>query len=75
LKDNSIPLFEIEGGARLSVTEANTTGRVRLVIHDTASRDYYGHDIILSCPLEQADDLARAVIAFNREMRFAKVSG
>lgn len=75
MKNNSIPLYEIEGGARLSVEEANVTGRVRLVVHDTANREFYGHDIILSCPLEQADDLARAVIAFNREMRFAKVAG
>jgi hypothetical protein len=75
MKNNSIPLYEIEGGPVLKVEEANATGRVRLVLHDTASRNFYGHDIIFSCPLEQADDLARAVVAFNREMRFAKVTG
>jgi len=71
--NNSIPLYQIEGGVKLSVEEANSTGRVRLVIHDTASGQFYGHDIILSCPIEQAEDLAKACVAFNRAMRFCEV--
>ncbi len=74
MKNNSIPLYEIEGGPKLAVEEANSTGRVRLVIHDTASGQFYGHDIILSCPLEQAEDLAKACVAFNRAMRFCEVA-
>jgi hypothetical protein len=74
VKNNSIPLYEIEGGPVLKIEEANATGRVRLVVHDTANGKYYGHDILLVCPIEQADDLARACVAFNREMRFAKVT-
>lgn len=73
MKNNSIPLYEIQGGVRLTVEEANVTGRVRLVIHDLADGSFNGHDILLSCPIEQRDDLIHAVVAFNREMRFCEV--
>lgn len=75
MKNNSIPLYEVEGGPVLKIEGANATNRVRLVVHDLHDRDVYGSDIILVCPIEQADDLARACVAFNREMRFAKVTG
>ena len=74
MRNISLPIFQFDGGPRLTLEPSNHIDRVRLVIHDTADRNWRGGDIILSLPVEQQDDLAKAVLSFNHIMRLVEVS-
>jgi hypothetical protein len=74
VKNLSLSIFSFEGGAQFTLEPSNCEDRIRLIIHDLADKSFRGGDIILSFPMEQSDDLAKAVVSFNSIMRFAQVT-
>jgi hypothetical protein len=74
VRNISLAIFSLDGGPRFTIEPSNNEGRIRLIVQDLADRDIRGRDVIFSMPIELQDDLARAVVAFNRELRLAKVT-
>ena len=74
MKNISLSIFTLAGGPKLALEPSNNEGRVRLLVKDTADRDWPGRDVIFSCPIEQEQDLAKAIVAFNNAMRFCEVT-
>jgi hypothetical protein len=75
VKNISLSIFSLDGGPKLAIEPSNNEGRIRLIVKDTADRERPGRDVIFSCPIEQEADLANAIAAFNRIMRFCEVTG
>lgn len=74
MKNISLSIFSLAGGPKLTIEPSNNEGRIRLIVKDTADRDAPGRDVIFSLPIEQEEDLAKAVVAFNNAMRFCVVT-
>ena len=73
MKNISLPIFSFDGGPRFAIEPSNNEGRVRLIVMDTADKHWRAGDIIMSLPIELADDLSKAVVAFNAALRLAEV--
>ena len=67
MKNLSVPLFRLAGSIRLKADQSQASGMVRLAIHDTADA-HPGDDIIVSIPAEQAQNIKKAVEAFNNAL-------
>lgn len=67
MKNLSVPLFRLAGSIRLSAQPSQSSGMVRLAIHDTADM-HPGDDIVVSIPAEQAQNITKAVEAFNNAL-------
>lgn len=72
MQNLSLPLFRFDGCIRLKVEPTpSVNGMTRVFIHD-AAEPHLGKDITVSMPAEYADNLSKAVAAFNREMGTAE---
>jgi hypothetical protein len=74
MRNISLSIFTLDGGPKLAIEPSNNEGRIRLLVKDTADRENPGRDVIFSLPIEQEEDLAKAVVAFNNVMRFCVVT-